>query len=120
MVWGLFVDGGRHLFLYRLSDHDPEIRLSGDTLSPGRHMVAATFMSDGKPGGGGTALLTIDGKPAGSTLVSRRWTFINLAGSVGMLGDQPIGAGQTLPFAYPGRIERVTIESDLNAAPPNG
>ncbi len=106
MGWGLFVDRGRPLFLYRPTDHDPAIRLTGAALAPGRHSITGRFAPDGP---GGTVSLTVDGTAAGSAPVARRWTFSNLPASVGMLGDDVLAAGQTLPFAYPGKLGHVTI-----------
>jgi arylsulfatase len=120
MGWGLFVADGKPLFLYRQSDRDPEIRLTDAPLSPGRHNITGTFLSDGKPGGGGTVSLSVDGRPVGTAQVAKRWTFINLPATVGMLGDQPISDDQTLPFVYKGRLDHVTIESGLNEVRPNG
>jgi len=110
MGWGLFVIGGKPVFVYRPSDHDPEVRLTGATaLSPGHHNIEARFALDAAPGTGGTATLFVDGHPAGSAHVTKAWRFINLPASVGELGDDTVIEAQQPPFKYTGTLDQVTV-----------
>lgn len=110
MGWGLFVIGGKPVFAYRSSDHDPEVRVTGDALSPGTHRIVARFAADPAPAAGGTATLVVDGKTAGSAPVARQWRFMPLSAAVGQEGDDTILPQHQPPFAYPGTIDQVRID----------
>jgi len=112
MGWGLFVMQSKPVFIYRASDHDPEVRLIGAALSPGRHTIVGHFAPDAAPALGGTVTLTVDGVATGSGHSDRRWGFMGLPGTVGMLGDQPISEDHQPPFAYQGKLDHVTIAID--------
>lgn len=104
-------DGQLHFDYNALGTHH---RASGAiSLSPGAHTLCARF---GREGRGGTITIAADGQDVGSVAIP---TLIRMLGSTGMdLGcdrlstvvDDYVG-----PFAFTGRLARVTVEIERRA-----
>ncbi|HKX80131.1 MAG TPA: arylsulfatase [Novosphingobium sp.] len=120
--WGLMVLNGRPTFIYRLTDLDRAvIRIVGDrSITAGDHVVSLRFEADedGKRGGGGSFTLLVDGKPAGRTRVEQTVPSTWVENSqVGFDAGSTLTSDYELPFKYPGRIDKVAIDTQAKQKP---
>jgi len=113
--WGLAVLGGKPTFLYRTNDR-PEalVRVAAPRpLEPGPHDVTIAFTVDGPGfGKGGALALSIDGQEVAAGRIERTvpFKFSPEDATIGRDSGTPLTDGYRLPFAFTGRIEKVTID----------
>ena len=69
--WSLYCKQGKPAYQYNFLGLDRYIVRSGEMLKPGEHLIEVDFAFDGKPGGGGTASLLVDGKTVASGRVDK-------------------------------------------------
>jgi hypothetical protein len=112
--WGLYVLGGKPVFCYNLAGVDRYYVNGQDTLAPGKHAIALDFKYDGPGlGKGGTATLTVDGKPAGGGKLARTMAFrISLDETLDCGEDTgtPVSESYQVPFKFTGTIAKVAIK----------
>ena len=111
----LYVKDGRAVFDYN-AFHVHTRLVSEARLPPGpcRIELAVTRVD----GGGATATLSIDGKPAGEALIPRLLFIISSTGMDFGRSLAPVNDDYEAPFVYPGRIREVVFE--VPAATPPG
>ena len=114
--WSLYLKGGRVQHTYNYGGLEQFTVRAGTTLAPGAHTIQYHFVYDGgQPGSGGVSRITIDGKPAGETRVSRTMPFLYSA-------DEGVDVGTDNETAvtdeykeganrFTGRIRKVTIQT---------
>ena len=114
--WSLYLKGGRVQHTYNYGGLEQFTVKAGTTLAPGAHTIQYNFVYDGgQPGSGGVSRITIDGKPAGETRVSRTMPFVYSA-------DEGVDVGTDNETAvtdeykeganrFTGRIRKVTIQT---------
>jgi arylsulfatase len=126
--YGFYVLKGKPVFLWNLVDIK-RIKWEGpETLSPGKHVLEFDFKYDGlgmgtlaygSPSGigrGGTGVLKIDGKEVVNQKMEHTLPFIlqwdeNL--DVGSDTGSPVNdADYKIPFAFTGKIDRITLTID--------
>ncbi|MBX3223821.1 MAG: arylsulfatase [Labilithrix sp.] len=114
--WGLLVLGERPVFAYSFSNQpNSKYRVTGDRkLTPGPHTIRVQFDYDGGGvGKGGTATLFVDDKQVGKGRIARTIpTRFSLDESfdVGADSGTPVIDDYKLPFAYGGKLDRLTID----------
>ncbi len=113
--WGLAVLKGKPTFLYRNTDHSEDlVRVeSPQVLSPGRHKVTIAFTVDGPGfGKGGSLALSVDGAEQATGRLQRTvpFKFSPEEATLGRDGGTPLTADYGLPFAFTGKLERVTFD----------
>jgi arylsulfatase len=112
--WSLYLHEGRPAFTYNwvgLEHYD----VVGDApLAPGRHELGLVFDYDGGGRGqGGVAHLLVDGAPVAMGRVEHTNAFafgIDETADVGTDLGTPVSEAYAAHPAFPGRIERVTLE----------
>jgi arylsulfatase A-like enzyme len=126
--YGFYVLKGKPVFLWNLLDLK-RVRWEGpEVLSPGRHVLEFDFKYDGLGmgtlayasmsgiGRGGTGVLKVDGKEVATQEMERTLPLIlqwdeNL--DVGSDTGSPVDdADYQVPFAFTGKIERITLTID--------
>ena len=126
--YGFYVLKGKPVFLWNLVDMN-RVRWEGpEVLSPGKHVLEFDFQYDGLGmgtlafnnlsgvGRGGTGVLKVDGKVVATRKMERTLPFTlawdeNL--DVGSDTGTPVNdADYQIPFAFSGRIERITLSID--------
>jgi hypothetical protein len=126
--YGFYVLKGKPVFLWNLVDMN-RVRWEGpEVLSPGKHVLEFGFQYDGLGmgtlafnnlsgvGRGGTGVLKVDGKVVATKKMERTLPFTlawdeNL--DVGSDTGTPVNdADYQIPFAFSGRIERITLSID--------
>jgi arylsulfatase A-like enzyme len=111
--WGLYVLGGKPVFCYNLAGVQRYTVSGKDKLPPGKHNVALDFKSDGPGlGKGGTATLTVDGKPAGEGKIARTLPFRMSLDETLDCGEDtgtPVSEDYHVPFKFTGQIGKVAI-----------
>ncbi len=118
--WGLVLLEGRPVWSYKRTQQPADqFRIAGpDRLSPGPHTLAVDFHYAGQPrevGQGGRFVLTVDGRPVADGDVSATVPFLYSIDETLDIGEDrgtPIleEYADRIPFRFPGRIDRVTIE----------
>jgi len=125
--YGFYVLRNRPVFLWNLVDLK-RIRWEGPELAPGRHVLEFDFRYDGLGmgtlafgdtsgiGRGGTGVLKVDGKVVATEKMEHTLPFIlewdeNL--DVGSDTGTPVAdQDYQVPFAFTGRLERITLTID--------
>jgi len=125
--YGFYVLRNRPVFLWNLVDLK-RIRWEGPELAPGRHVLEFDFRYDGLGmgtlafgdtsgiGRGGTGVLKVDGKVVATGKMEHTLPFIlewdeNL--DVGSDTGTPVAdQDYQVPFAFTGRLERITLTID--------
>jgi arylsulfatase len=126
--YGLYVLKGKPVFLWNLVDMNRVRWESPEVLSPGKHVIEFDFQYDGLGmgtlafnnlsgvGRGGTGVLKVDGKVVATRKMERTLPFTlawdeNL--DVGSDTGTPVNdADYQTPFAFTGRIEKITLSID--------
>ena len=112
----LFVKGGRLVFDY--NDFHRHTRLEARIpLTPGEHRIGLDVRRTGD--GGADADLSVDGEVVASGRIPRLLFIISSTGMDLGRSLSPVTDDYAAPFAYPGRIDRVTFELP-GAAPAPG
>ncbi len=111
--WGLFVLKGKPVFCYNLAGVERYCVTGKAALAPGKHTVELAFAYDGPGlGKGGTATLTVDGKPAGEGKLARTLGFRMSLDETLDCGEDtgtPVSEDYQVPFRFTGQIDRVAV-----------
>ncbi len=111
--WGLFVLKGKPVFCYNLAGVERYCVTGKAALAPGKHTVELAFAYDGPGlGKGGTATLTVDGKPAGEGKLARTLGFRMSLDETLDCGEDtgtPVSEEYQVPFRFTGQIDRVAV-----------
>lgn len=113
--WGLAVLKGKPAFFYRNTDREADlVRVEApQVLSPGRHKVTIAFTVDGPGfGKGGALALAVDGVQQATGRMQRTvpFKFSPEEATMGRDGGTPLTGDYSLPFAFTGKLERVTFD----------
>ena len=113
--WGLAMLHGVPTFLYRNNDRDEAlVRLTApQPLTPGAHRVRLAFTVDGAGfGKGGALVLSVDGIQAAAGRLERTVPFKFSAedATIGRDTGTPLTDDYRLPFAFTGRLDKVTFD----------
>ena len=111
--YGLFIEGGKLVYVYNYADNARYVITSNETVPVGKDTLKFQFTSDGGVGAGGTGKLLINGKQLGegriehteSIMFSDDETF-----DVGLDTGTPVIESYQVPFAFTGEIEKVEFE----------
>ncbi|MFM9083379.1 MAG: arylsulfatase, partial [Actinomycetota bacterium] len=112
--WSLYVDDSGHAaYHYSWLGHEHYVIVAQDALSPGRHEVVLEFAYEGGMGGGGDAVLSVDGRPVGAVHKNHTVPVIfSISGEtfdVGMDTGVPVG-DYPMINRFTGAIHGVTLE----------
>lgn len=121
--WGFALLKGVPTFLYRESDRDDALfRLAAAApLEPGRHAVSISFKVDGPGfGKGGQFALSVDGAVVAQGHLGRTVPFKYAAedATIGRDTGSPLTDDYTVPFAFTGMIEGLTVDLGTVQPPP--
>ncbi len=103
----LFINDGRVVLDYNCFHAHTRIEAAAP-LAPGAHTISATVARTDD--GGGDLSLIIDGEPAGAAHAPKVMLMVSSTGMDLGRSLSPVTADYAAPFAYPGRIRRVTFE----------
>ena len=111
--YGLYLKDGRPTFVYNFLSIDRPTFTAKDPLPKGQHRLTVSFAYDGGGmGKGGTITMSSDGKTIAEGRMERSIPIQFSLGEgldVGMDIGSPIDFTYDLPFAFTGKIEKVTI-----------
>jgi arylsulfatase len=112
--WSLYIQDGAPMFTYNYLGIDRYTATANSKLSKGKSTVKMDFAYDGgKPGLGGTATLSINGKAVGSTRVKQTEFAVFSAdetAGVGIDAETPVTDDYTRASSkFTGIIDKVTI-----------
>ncbi len=113
--WGFYLIAGKPVFLYNLLNlARPKIEAS-DALAPGKHTVEFVFTYDGPGfGKGGTGVIKVDGAEVASGKLPHTLPFaLETSETFDVGSDTGTGvndADYSLPFAFTGTIDEVTLK----------
>ncbi|MFM7262260.1 MAG: arylsulfatase, partial [Acidimicrobiales bacterium] len=112
--WSLYVDDPGHAaYHYSWLGHEHYVIVAQDVLTPGRHGVVLEFAYEGGMGGGGDAVLSVDGRPVGAVHKNHTVPVIfSISGEtfdVGMDTGVPVG-DYPMINRFTGTIHGVTLE----------
>jgi arylsulfatase len=111
--WGLWMQRGKPVYCYNLAGVERTCVTGSAAVPAGRHVVGMDFKYDGGgPGKGGTANLTVDGKPAGSVKIPRTLGYrlsLDETFDCGEDTGTPVAETYKVPFPYAGRIDKVAV-----------
>ena len=112
--WSLYLDAtGRPCYHYSWLGHEHYVIAAPDPLGPGRHEVTVDFAYDGGMGGGGDAVLSVDGRPVGAVRKEHTVPVIfSISGEtfdVGLDSGVPVG-DYPMINRFTGGIIGVTLE----------
>jgi arylsulfatase len=120
--YGLYLRDGVPTFVYNYLSIDRPTFAGKEPLPKGRVKLVVDFAYDGGGmGRGGTITMTANGKPVAGGRMERTIPIQISLGEgldIGMDVGSPIDFTYKLPFAFTGKIQRVTIELKPEA-PPN-
>lgn len=112
--YGLYVRDGKPVFVYNFLSVERTTIVSEKALPKGKTALAVNFDYDGGGmGKGGTLTMTANGKTIAQGRLTRSIPIQFSLGEgldIGMDVGSPIDFTYTLPFAFTGKIENVTIE----------
>jgi arylsulfatase A-like enzyme len=112
--YGLYLRDGRPTFVYNYLSVERPTFAARDPLPEGKTTLVVDFAYDGGGmGKGGTVTLTANGETVAEGRLERTVPIQFSIGEgldVGMDGGSPVDFTYDLPFAFTGRIEKVTIE----------
>ena len=112
--WSLYVDGeSRPAYHYSWLGHEHYVITGHERLAPGDHTVVLDFAYEGGMGGGGDAVLSVDGTPVGAVHKNKTVPVIfSISGEtfdVGMDAGVPVG-DYPMIYRFTGAIHGVTLE----------
>ncbi len=111
---GLFLRDGKPVYHSNFVDVAHTEIAGREPLSPGRHVVALRFAYDGGGiGKGGTATLTVDGKPVAEGRIERTIPIrvtLDEGLDVGEDTGTPVTTSYDVPFRFEGNVDRVVID----------
>ena len=112
--WSLYVDAaGRAAYHYSWLGHEHYVIVAQDALTPGSHGIVLDFAYEGGMGGGGDAVLSVDGRPVGAVHKNHTVPVIfSISGEtfdVGMDSGVPVG-DYPMINRFTGTIRGVTLE----------
>jgi arylsulfatase len=120
--FGLYLLQGKPVFYYNLVGIDRTSVAAKDALRPGKHTVAVDFKYDGGGiGKGGLLTLSVDGKEAASSRLSRTIPFRVSADETLDIGEDtgtPVSEDYRVPFKFTGTLNKVVVdlsEANLSA-----
>jgi arylsulfatase len=112
---GLYIFKGRPVFQYNLAGVERYTVAGKEVLAPGRRIVTLDFNYDGGGvGKGGQATLTVDGKTVGSARLPKTLPFrmsLDETLDIGEDTGTPVSEDYRVPFAFTGKLEKVTIQT---------
>jgi arylsulfatase len=111
--YGVVIERGRALFLYRASDRPVDLTTirSANSLSPGHHVIDIRVQPN--PGHSGMkATMSIDQTTVGSAVISHPLNASDASTYVGRSGPVPLEDSFDLPPKYNGRVEKVEVMLD--------
>jgi arylsulfatase A-like enzyme len=112
--WGFYMLKGKPVFHYNMLVLAQYHWEGPDVLTPGKHTLAFDYTYDG-PGiaKGGNGVLKVDGKVVATAKQANSISFLQVADETFDVGvDTRTGVSQDyqLPFAFDGKIDRLTIK----------
>ena len=111
---GLFLRDGTPVYHSNFVDVAHTEIAGREPLPPGRHVVALRFTYDGGGiGKGGTATLTVDGKPVAEGRIERTIPIrvtLDESLDVGEDTGTPVTTSYDVPFRFDGTVDRVVID----------
>lgn len=125
--YSLYLQGGKPRFTYNLEGVQITHLVSPETISPGKAQIVYDFTADqpGRPGGGGTGVLTVNSKKVAEARFERTVPLqfnVSAGFDIGRDNGLPvIEEGEyaaKAPFAFTGQIEKVVYELGPNATGP--
>lgn len=114
--YGLYLQGGKPTFVYNYLDVERYVVAATEPLPAGKTTLGVDFVYDGKPGDrgkGGTVTISANGRTIASGKLPRTIPIQFSLGEgldVGEDVGSPVDFTYKLPFAFTGRIEKVTYE----------
>lgn len=110
--WATYLLDGRPVVGFSLFGHP--YRIAGpDAVAPGAHRIGVNYAREG--GVGGIVRLSLDGAVVGETRLDRdlpfRWQIASAGLMIGRDRGLPVSDDYRPPFPFPGRIDRVVLES---------
>jgi arylsulfatase len=111
--WALMVQQGRPVFHYN-TVNVAHYEVTGVPLAPGAHTIVLAFEYDGGGiGRGGTATLTVGGKPAAKGRIERTIPIrvsLDEGLDIGEDTGTPVALSYDVPFRFTGEIAKVNID----------
>jgi arylsulfatase A-like enzyme len=112
--WGFYMLKGKPVFHYNMLILAQYHWAGSDVLTPGKHTLAFDYTYDG-PGiaKGGNGVLKVDGKVVATAKQANSISFLQVADETFDVGvDTRTGVSQDyqVPFAFDGKIDRLTIK----------
>jgi arylsulfatase len=112
--WALYLQKGKPVFHYNYVGVDHYEVAAKEALAEGKHVVKLEFAYDGGgKGKGGTATLSVDGKEAAKGRIEKTIPIrvtLDEGFDVGEDTGTPVNLSYDVPFAFTGKIEKVTID----------
>jgi arylsulfatase len=111
--YGLFVQGGKLVYVYNFADNARYVITSTEAVPAGKATLEFRFSSDGKIGSGGNGKLFINGKSAGEGRIERTESVMfsdDETFDVGLDTGTPVAETYQVPFAFTGVIEKVEFK----------
>jgi len=112
--YGLYLRDGKPTFVYNYLAVERPTFASKEALPPGKATIVVDFVYDGGGmGKGGTLTMMANGRTVAAGRLQRTVPVQFSIGEgldIGMDGGSPVDFTYELPFAFTGRIDKVTIE----------
>jgi arylsulfatase len=105
--FALYIQGGRLHFDYNCF-HDHTLVAAGTPIGPGRHTLAVKVVRG--PGREGDVTLCVDGSDVAKGRIPRLLAMLSSTGMDIGRAIAPVNRDYAPPFAYGGRIDKVTFE----------
>ncbi len=112
--YGLYLEKGKPIFHYNFVDVAHYEIAGSDPLAPGKHAVRVDFSFDGGGmGQGGEAVLSVDGNSVAKGRIEHTIPVrisVDEGLDVGQDTGTPLNLSYDVPFRFPGKIKKVTID----------
>ncbi len=112
--YGLYMRNGKPVFVYNFLSVERTTFASRETLPAGPATIVVDFAYDGGGmGKGGAITMTVNGKVVAEGRLERTVPVQCSIGEgldIGMDGGSPVDFSYQLPFAFTGKVDKVTIE----------
>jgi arylsulfatase A-like enzyme len=112
--WALYVKNGKPVYTYNWLGLKRYSVTGTQALKPGKNTVVFDFVYDGGgPGKGGVGTISVNGQKVGTGRIDQTecCTFsLDEAADVGRNDGTPVTEDYAVPFAYGGKIEKITID----------